>query len=985
MRQFHRVIGIDLGTTSSVVAAYDRSAEDVTILQGRKGVSPFTPSVVGSDPRGQLVIGEDARRLRAFALASTVSNIKREMGAEFREDTLDRLGARQQFKIGDPVHVRLADNWLLPQEISALVLMSMKQAAEEALGGEVRDAVITVPAAFTANQRRATEEAALLAGLYPRLLVPESAAAALSFAPERDEPVPKVYLVFDLGGGKLEIAIVSVVGQASRVLGISGDLQLGGNDFDECVTEWAVKELKQRYGLDAAEQARKGLLTAEAERAKIQLSIFQRVTLQFPNLWPNYAPTLELSREQFEKLIEPLLQKSFQYLDQTLAQSVSKGVYREAIDALLIVGGSCKIPLVKERLLDYLGRDESFVRTDLNPDTAVARGAAWVASKFTPTSSPFDINLPAEPTGVHSADGECGSLSGPILPDSSRLESGADRGGQRPLAALRDKLLQLYQGPPPVAAGPPTAQQSGKPDLHEVQVTAYRPKTVRPGVWYPMLAFVHLADRRPEAPETEPDPIEQVREQAGQILGTKVREFRDTSVDARHSVPRHGEITLHPHVPGIDFNPERRGFRWLEDVHREEFRLRASAELDGTVARGRLSAYLGAILLAEVELAIKVDSAYQPAGTGEKAEAETSRAYRKIFASYSHKDLEIVRQYEWFVETLGDTYLRDVRNLRAGEAWDEALLRLIDQADVFQLFWSTNSMGSPFVRREWEYAVSLNRPSFIRPTYWEIPLPEAPDQGLPPETLRRLHFHQIGFTTATIDHGKSEMPSRPEEKHADERLADEMLAEYDTISKPSGEAIRPVEHYQEICKRMEGFRSKLAGTLGRVGSPDARDTLTRLAHEVEGHLQQLLSLSGEVRDSAVVESHFQVFDSRIKALQGAGGVKTTRDLLLERQFFQSLHLQIQTDLRKLTSPRARDALSQLLPALENVLRQLAPPVQAPDQGVAPYIPQPPAPYIPQPATQPPVKGRSESRLQAPVIILIVLVLLGILALVVLLQ
>jgi serine/threonine protein kinase len=305
-----------------------------------------------------------------------------------------------------------------------------------------------------------------------------------------------------------------------------------------------------------------------------------------------------------------------------------------------------------------------------------------------------------------------------------------------------DRLKPGWPSPPE----PPTS--TGAWENHspqEVQFTVYRPRTIVPGTWYPMLAFTHLAERRPDAPEVEPDPIEVVRTQARQFLGSESGKFRESSVDARQPIPRAGEITLLPLVPGIEFNPDRRVFRWCEEVHREEFRLKASEQLNGQVARGRLAAYFGAILLAEVDLAIKVDTAYQALAHSDHSETVTARPYRKIFASYSHEDVEIVRQYERFVETLGDRYLRDVRDLRAGEAWDKGLLRLIDEADVFQLFWSTHSMASTFVRREWEYALSLNRESFIRPTYWEEPLPESPDHSLPPEVLRRLHFHQIAL------------------------------------------------------------------------------------------------------------------------------------------------------------------------------------------------------------------------------------------------
>jgi hypothetical protein len=164
---------------------------------------------------------------------------------------------------------------------------------------------------------------------------------------------------------------------------------------------------------------------------------------------------------------------------------------------------------------------------------------------------------------------------------------------------------------------------------------------------------------------------------------------------------------------------------------------------DGKTARGQLKVYLGAILLAEIDLAIRVDSAHREPVVAGPPHSETMRPYRKIFASYSHKDADIVRQYEALVESFGDRYLRDVRDLRAGETWDPRLLAMIEEADVFQLFWSTNSMKSPFVRKEWEHALELGRSNFIRPTYWENPLPASEVEGLPPETLRRLHFHQV--------------------------------------------------------------------------------------------------------------------------------------------------------------------------------------------------------------------------------------------------
>jgi serine/threonine protein kinase len=278
-----------------------------------------------------------------------------------------------------------------------------------------------------------------------------------------------------------------------------------------------------------------------------------------------------------------------------------------------------------------------------------------------------------------------------------------------------------------------------------LQFTVYRPKAVAPEIWYPLVAFAHLTSKRADAPPHEPDPVEEVKQQATALLGPRlVEEYRTVTQDASQAVPRGETLTFAPHVPGIEFNPPSRSFRWSESVHREEFRLRAGSDLVGQTARGRLSVFLGDILLADVPLAIPVDVSAVPPATDTRPEVERARPYRRIFASYSHKDLHVVEQFEHLAKVLGDEYLRDWQHLRAGEVWDDRLRELIEEADVFQLFWSRNAMESAYVRREWEHALSLNRPHFVRPTYWEEPLPEDKARGLPPAELLRLHFQRIG-------------------------------------------------------------------------------------------------------------------------------------------------------------------------------------------------------------------------------------------------
>ena len=274
-----------------------------------------------------------------------------------------------------------------------------------------------------------------------------------------------------------------------------------------------------------------------------------------------------------------------------------------------------------------------------------------------------------------------------------------------------------------------------------VQFTVYRPRAIAPARWYDLLAFAHLAERRGDAQPSEPDPLAEVARQAEQMLGEAASSYQSVVTDSAQGIPEAGQLTFVPQVPMLQFEPPARSFRWLETVHCERFRFRAAAESVGQTLRGHVLVLLGRILVAEIAVAVRVEST-QPQTPAVAQEA--ARPYRRIFASYSHKDSSIVAEVSGFARSLGDRYLVDLTELRAGEAWSEGLQQLIRQADVFQLFWSRNSMVSPHVRKEWEHALSLGRPGFVRPTYWEDPMPTAP--GLPPEALLRLHFQRLCFS-----------------------------------------------------------------------------------------------------------------------------------------------------------------------------------------------------------------------------------------------
>jgi hypothetical protein len=278
-----------------------------------------------------------------------------------------------------------------------------------------------------------------------------------------------------------------------------------------------------------------------------------------------------------------------------------------------------------------------------------------------------------------------------------------------------------------------------------VQFTVYRPKAVRPNLWYPLLAFAHLAERRADASPDEPDPVQEVRRQAAQVLGSRKLQFQSVTQETTRALPETGELTFVPSIPGVEFNPPRAAFRWLETVHRTDFRLRAASHLEGQTARGKLTVFLGSLIVAEVNLSLNVDSRQLSLPEAPPTESVHAGPYRRIFVSYSHQDGKIVDQFDVLVRALGDEYLRDVTHLRSGQVWTDRLQKMIEEADVFQLFWSSNAMRSAFVRREWEHALSLRRPHFIRPTYWEDPLPRDPRNNLPPQELLELQFQRIGF------------------------------------------------------------------------------------------------------------------------------------------------------------------------------------------------------------------------------------------------
>ncbi len=366
------------------------------------------------------------------------------------------------------------------------------------------------------------------------------------------------------------------------------------------------------------------------------------------------------------------------------------------------------------------------------------------------------------------------------LPDSRALGPavtaiGIDGTGDRVLACMADGRLWLHDftGGPAIEFGAPAAAVDSpasflapdpalpaEPGLrvvdNDVRFTVYRPRALAPGVWASLLVFAHKTDLVTEPGQPPVDPSQQVEAMARAHFGDVP--VRSAGEDARSEVVRGARLRITVDLPGLRCNPGEAELDWWEPVHQVVFRLLAGPDLVGSVVRGAVRVWFGPLLLGEVSLAIGVTAS--ASGPPAPLMTDSAQRYRKIFPSYSHDDEAIVADFEKVVRALGDEYLQDVLTLRSGERWQTRLPELIEQADVFQLFWSSNSMRSPYCQQEWEHALALGRPLFVRPVYWEDPMPQDPAKGLPPVALSELHFVKYDVHSARQDRpaGSGEAP-----------------------------------------------------------------------------------------------------------------------------------------------------------------------------------------------------------------------------------
>jgi chaperone protein DnaK len=369
-----KIIGIDLGTTNSCVAVMEGNEPTVIINSEGKRT---TPSVVAFTDNGERKIGDPAKRQAITNPTKTIYSIKRFMGNTF--DQVQNEIKRVPYKVvkGDNNTPRIDINGRLysPQEISAMILQKMKKTAEDYLGQEVKEAVITVPAYFNDSQRQATKEAGEIAGLNVRRIINEPTAAALAYGLDKKTQESKV-AVFDLGGGTFDISILELGDGVFEVKSTNGDTHLGGDDFDHKIIEWLVDEFKaENGGIDLSKDPMAlQRLKEAAEKAKIELSSQTTTEINLPYIMPvDGVPkhlVKTLTRAKFEQLVDSLLQSTIEPCKKALADA---NLSASDINEVLLVGGSTRIPAVQEIVKKFFGKEPN---RSVNPDEVVAVGAA---------------------------------------------------------------------------------------------------------------------------------------------------------------------------------------------------------------------------------------------------------------------------------------------------------------------------------------------------------------------------------------------------------------------------------------------------------------------------------------------------------------------------------------------------------------------------------------------------------------------------------
>ncbi len=368
-----KVLGIDLGTTNSCMAIYERG--EAKVIANKEGKNT-TPSVVAFTDKGEILVGDPAKRQMVTNPKKTIYSVKRIMGMMCNEEKAQEAKKRLPYEIVDrngACAVEIDGKVYTPQEISAKILMKLKEDAEAYLGEEITEAVITVPAYFNDSQRKATKEAGTIAGLNVLRIINEPTSAALAYG--LDKKNAEKIVVYDLGGGTFDVTILETGDNVVEVLATGGDAFLGGDDFDNRIIDWLVEEFKKEHGIDLKQDIMAlQRLKEAAENAKKELSSAMETEINLPFITADQTGpkhlVKKLTRAKFESLIEDLVEKTITIANDVLKDS---GLDKNEINEVVLVGGSTRIPLVQQKVKDFFGKEPN---KSVNPDEVVAIGAA---------------------------------------------------------------------------------------------------------------------------------------------------------------------------------------------------------------------------------------------------------------------------------------------------------------------------------------------------------------------------------------------------------------------------------------------------------------------------------------------------------------------------------------------------------------------------------------------------------------------------------